>query len=168
MLVIVVLAFGTLLSMLYVSHSLHPLIPTLSAITDVEAMEIMKADLRSRVGNNVSLFIYPVDGRSADIGAVRLPLIYYQQEHDMAYRVNETTHTIMGSCFPSLECFLSSKKVLFDSIAGRLIYFIDASYREGEKSSPIYYYIEALNGEILWAYVGEDIYPELSERALSK
>jgi hypothetical protein len=67
----------------------------------------------------------------------------------------------VGSCVPSRKCFLGSREDVLDSISERLAYFLDGSYRGNDKSSPAYYYyLDAMNGGILWSYIG-DVYPEL-------
>jgi hypothetical protein len=68
----------------------------------------------------------------------------------------------VGSCIASRKCFLGSREDVLDPISERLAYFLDGSYRENDKSSPAYYYyyVDAMNGDILWSYIG-DVYPEL-------
>lgn len=139
-----------------VVQPLHSPILTTPALTEDQAIDIMKSDLRKRVGD-VLVFVYPRDARDPEITENPLPLIYYRQEDNMAFRVNGTTHSIMGSCAPSVECFFNGEKDVLDSVAGKLFYFIDGSYSGEEKSSPAYYYIDAMNGDILWSYIGEDM-----------
>jgi hypothetical protein len=69
-------------------------------------------------------------------------------------------YSVVGSCVPSRECFLGSREDVLDSISERLAYFLDGSYRGNDKSSPAYYYVDAMNGDIIWSYIG-DVYPEL-------
>jgi hypothetical protein len=68
----------------------------------------------------------------------------------------------VGSCIASRKCFLGSREDVLDPISERLAYFLDGSYRGNDKSSPAYYYyyVDAMNGDILWSYIG-DVYPEL-------
>jgi hypothetical protein len=68
----------------------------------------------------------------------------------------------VGSCVPSRKCFLGSREDVLDPIPERLAYFLDGSYRGNDKSSPAYYYyyVDAMNKDILWSYIG-DVYPEL-------
>lgn len=163
MLLILGLVFGILFAMLYVSSTRYSSIPSLPAVTEDQAIEIMNADLRKRIGSDVLIHIYSRDGRDPAVSENPLPLIYYRQEDNLAYRINGTTHGIVGSCVPSVECFMGSKEEVLQSIDGRLVYFIDGSYSGGEKSAPAYYYIDAINGDIVWSYIGEDVYPELAK-----
>jgi len=114
------------------------------------------------------IFIYSRDARDPDISENLLPLIYFRQEDGMAFRIHVRTHSIMSSCIPSPKCFLGSNKDVLQSVAGRLVYFVDVSYSGEEKSAPAYYYIDAMNGDIVWSYIGEDVYPDLKESALEE
>jgi hypothetical protein len=78
----------------------------------------------------------------------------------MVYRINATSYSVVGSCIPSREYFLRSREDVLDSISGRLAYFLDGSYGGNDKKSPAYYYMDAMDGDILWSYIA-DVYPEL-------
>jgi len=147
--------------MLYISASSHGPIPTLPTLTEDQAIDIMKADIERRVGDASMISIYAKDSRDPTYRGEPLPLIYYRQEDATAFRINETSHTIMASCIPSVECFLGNRQDVLDSINGRLTYFIEGSHGTEEKRSPAAYYVDAMSGDILWSYIGEDISPEL-------
>lgn len=154
---IVILVFATLFLLLYASESVRISIPTIPALTEDQAKDVMETDIEKRVGN-VSVRIY------SNSTGEPLPLIYYRHEGNMAFRINEKSHGIMGSCNPSLQCFLNNKEEVLASIDRRLFYFVDGSYSGEDRSSPAYYYIDAMNGDILWSYIGEDVYPELTSK----
>jgi hypothetical protein len=128
-------------------------------MTEVQVIEVMKADIQKRVGN-VSVLIYGRDLRDP-VSIEPLPLIYYLQENNIVFKINEKSHEIRGSCTPSLACFLNNQENVLDSVDGKLFYIVDGSYSGEGKSAPAYYYVDAMNGDILWSYIGEDVYPEL-------
>ena len=150
----VILVFAILFALLYASERVRSSIPTIPTLTEEQAKEVMKDDIQKRVGN-VSVRVY------SNFTGEPLPLIYYRHVDNMAFRINETSHEIMSSCIPTLACFLNNKEGVLASIDGRLFYFVEGSYSGEDKSSPAYYYIDGMNGNILWSYIGEDVYPEL-------
>jgi len=125
-------------------------ISTVPTLPEAQAMEIVKEDLKHKTGN-VTLTVYLQNGR--------VPLLYYRLEDNIALRINETSHEIMSSCVPSIECFLPNNIDLLRSIGGRLVYFIDGIYSGVGTSAPTFYYVDAATGDILWSYIGENANP---------
>lgn len=160
---IIILVFSTLFLILYASESLRLTSP-IPKLTENQATEVMKADIQERVGN-VTVRIYPMDH---PLFGDALPLLYYRQADNMVFRINETSGAVMASCSASLDCFLNNKQDVLESIDGRLFYFLDGSYSGKHMNSPAYYYIDAINGDVLWSYIGEDIYPELHQSRISQ
>jgi hypothetical protein len=124
----------------------------------------MKADIEKRVENNVTVYLYLRDSNdSANINRP-LPLIYYDQEENLVYHINGSSNTVIDSCAPSISCFPNIEyRGVDEFVADRLVYFLDGSYSGEGKSAPAYYFIDAMNGQVVWLYIGEDIYPELKK-----
>jgi hypothetical protein len=61
-----------------------------------------------------------------------------------------------------MVCFMPNRTDVLNSINDRLLHFIDGVYDGEGKSASAYYYVDAINGKILWSYIGEDVYPELT------
>jgi len=160
MMMIVALVFAALFLLLYGSESVRSSIPTVPTLTEEQVVAIMRTDIQKRVGN-VSVSMNDISESSDE----RLPLIYYRLGDNMAFRINGTSHEVMASCNPSVECFLNNREEALASVNGRLFYFVDGAYSGEGKSSPSYYYIDARNGDILWSYIGEDVYPELRQQS---
>lgn len=159
---IAVLVFSTFFMLLYASESVRSSIPTIPTLTEVQAIEVMKVDIHKRVGN-VSVSIYGKDSRDPNFSGEPLSLFYYRHGDNVIFRINGTSHTIMAACDLSIECFQGDKRPVLGFISGRLVYFVDGSYSGDEKSSPAYYFVDAVDGDILWSYIGEDVYPELAK-----
>jgi hypothetical protein len=123
-----------------------------------------KADIEDRVGN-VSVSLYGKNPAGLDDVRNPLTLIYYNEKIGMAYRINGTSHTVISSCVPSRSCGPNIQFMNADeSLGGRMFYFLDGAYSGVEISSPAYYIIDAVNGEILWSYIGEDVHTELRSK----
>jgi hypothetical protein len=121
-------------------------VPTFPLLTEDQAIGVMKSDIEHRVGNNVTVRLYG-DSNVQDFGTSSLRLIYYQQEKNLLYFINGTSQTTSGTCMPGPACLNVKYKGADKSVAGRLVYFLDGSYSGMEKSSPVYYFIDAMNGK---------------------
>lgn len=142
-------------------------VPTFPLLTEDQAIDVMKSDIKNRIGDNVTVRLYQ-DSIVRDFGTSSLWLIYYQQEKNLLYFINGTSQTVSGTCMPGPACLNVKYKGADKSVADRLVYFLDGNYSGLEKSSPAYYFIDAMSGEVLWSYIGEDIYPELNRPRITQ
>lgn len=157
------IGIGFVLLLILVFGKTSSSIPTVPALMEVQVIDMMKADIKNRVGDNVTVYLYLRDSHDPANVNRPLPLIYYDQEKNLLYFINGTSYTISSSCTPSLACFNIQNMDIAKSVAGRLVYFLDGSYSGEGKSAPAYYFIDAMNGEVVWSYIGEDIYPDLKK-----
>lgn len=158
------IGIGFVLLLILVFGKTSSSIPTVPALMEDQAIDIMKADIKKRVGDNVTVYLYLRDSRDPANVNRPLPLIYYDQEKNLVYHINGTSQTVTDSCTPSMTCFPNIEYRGVDNfLKGRLVYFLDGSYSGEGKSAPAYYFIDAMNGEVVWSYIGEDIYPDLKK-----
>jgi hypothetical protein len=136
-------------------------VPTAPKVTEAEAFAAMKADIEERLGN-ASVSLYGRDTTGLDDIRNPLPLIYFNEKIGLTYRINGTSHTVISSCIPSRACFPNIQFMNADeSLGGELFYFLDGAYSGEAISSPAYYFVDAMDGDVLWSYIGEDVHPEL-------
>jgi len=161
--VIAGLAVGISLIVLFSTSSIPNTIPTIPRLTEDEAFAVMKADIQSRVGD-ATVTLYMGHPRNPD-NTRPLPLIYFSEELGRQYNIDGATHEIISSCVPSMFCPINiAHKGVEKSISGKLVYFLDGAYSGKDVNSPAYYFIDAMNGDVLWSDIGEDIHLELKSK----
>jgi hypothetical protein len=156
------LACGIGLIILFSVSTIPNMIPTTPRLTEDEVFDIMKADIQGRIGE-ATVTLYMRHPRNPD-NTGPLPLIYFSEELGRQYGIDGKSHEVTYSCVPSRECPINiAHSGVEKSINGRLVYFLDGAYSGNEISSPAFYFIDAMNGDVLWSDigVGEEIHPEL-------
>ncbi len=159
---LVILVFAVLFSLLFFASTYsNATVLTTPTISEDDAIAVMNADLRRRVSPALleGSFIY---GRNASSEVRQLPLVYIHRNTTQFYINGTNGYVIDAQCTPSpdFRCFIGERIV--GSIQGYLTYVVDGGWVDSMgRSSPMYYYIDAKSGKILWSYVGEDVYPEL-------
>ena len=154
-----ILVLGVLISALFISELFRTSIPTRPTISEVQAIYTSESDLKDRVSGIERILIYPRDSPSQGGKEWSLPL-FYVDSSGVLYRIDPRNNTITSTCSISEggDCFTTDSKV-HNLIRGKMVYFIDGSWNAKDgKSSPAYYYIDAKTGEIIFSYIGEDVY----------
>ena len=161
--VIAGMAVGILLIIVFSTVTIPNTIPTTPRLTEDEAFAVMKADIESRVGD-ATVTLYMRHPRNPD-NSRPLPLIYFSEELGRQYNIDGATHEITSSCVPSRYCPINiAYKDVDKSISGKLVYFLDGAYSRKEVSAPAFYFIDAMNGDVLWSDIGEEIHPEVQSK----
>ena len=161
--VIAGLGVGIGLVILFASAPIPNTIPIIPELTEDEAFEIMKADIQSRVGE-ATVILYMRHPLNPD-NTRPLPLIYYSEELGRQYQIDGKSHEIISSCVPSILCPINiAHSGIEESIDGRLVYFLDGAYSGEKVSCPAFYFIDALNGDILWSDICEDNNPKVESK----
>ena len=149
------LGAGIGLIVLFSGASIPSGIPTIPQLTEEEVFEIMKADIHSRVGNaTVVLYMrHPINSDNTRA----LPLIYFSSELGRQYGIDGNSNEITYSCVPSRDCPINiAHSGVEISIDGTLVYFLDGAYSGKAADAPAFYFIDAMNGQILWSDIGID------------
>ena len=161
--VIAGLTVGICLILLFSVAPIPNMIPTTPKLTEDEAFTVMKDDIQSRAGE-ATVALYGRPPRVPDNDSP-LPLLYYSSELGRQYNINARTHEITGSCVPSIMCGINITHSDIDkTVDGKLVYFLDGIYSAKTIDSPAYYFVDAMNGDVLWSYIGEDVHPELQSK----
>lgn len=151
-----IIAVGVIASAIFISGMFSSGIPTKPTISENQAIEIAEQDLRDRVSGVDRVLIYPRDSPQST-GEKSLPLFYLDNK-DILHRIDARNSNVLSSCNVSEggDCFTTNTEI-HDLVRGKLVYFIDGSWHaEDGRSSPMYYYIDAGSGKIIFSYIGED------------
>jgi hypothetical protein len=154
---------GFVLLLIVVINQHFSSIPTVPVLTEARAIDIMKADVKERDGDDVIILLYGRDSNGPDNVNRPLLLVYYDPDKDLVYYINGTSHAISNSCIPSPACLNVHNRGIDKAVADRLAYIVDGRYSGEGKSAPAFYFIDAMSGEVVWSYIGEDVYPELGK-----
>lgn len=148
------LAVGIILILVFSTVTIPNTIPIKPQLTEEDAFAVMVSDIENRVGEaTVTLYLRHPDNPD---NTRPLPLIYYSKELGRQYGIDGKTLEITYSCVPSRECPINiAHSGVENAIDGRLVYFLDGAYSAEKTSSPAFYFVDAMNGEILWSDIGQ-------------